>query len=97
MIINSNRHNFFRMFLTNDIFIKEFINLYNGSSRIRKDFIEVTFFGDGGGWRFFVLSSLIFVNPSFSDKTTKKWLHFSHLTNLVAANEGLINRFSKEL
>jgi hypothetical protein len=37
------------MFLTNDIFIKEFINLYNGSSRIRKDFIEVTFFGDGGG------------------------------------------------
>jgi hypothetical protein len=28
MIINCNRHNFFCMFLTNNIFIKKFINLY---------------------------------------------------------------------
>jgi len=44
-----------------------------------------TFFGVGGGCRFLILSSLIFFVPSFSDKTTKKCKHFSHLTNLVEA------------
>jgi hypothetical protein len=44
-----------------------------------------TFFGVGGGCRFLVLSSLTVFVGSFSDKTTKKWLHFSHLTNRVDA------------
>ena len=44
-----------------------------------------TFFGDGSGWRFLILSSLIFFGPSLSDRTTKKWLHFSHLINRVEA------------
>jgi len=33
---------------------------------------EKTFFGVGGGCRFFVLSSFGFLTPSFSDRTTKK-------------------------
>lgn len=44
-----------------------------------------TFFGDGGGGRVLAFSSLAFFEPSLSDKITKKWLHFSHFTNLVEA------------
>jgi hypothetical protein len=67
------------MFLTNNIFIKKFINLKNKKKPpgfyfyMIKIFVKVkTFFGVGGGCRFFVLSSLILFIPSFSDKTTKK-------------------------
>lgn len=75
------------MVLTNDKFVQKFVNLRRTNLDVfgGGEMFESTFFGDGGGWRFFDFSSLTFFDPSFSDKRTKKWLHLSHFTNRVDA------------
>lgn len=88
MVVNRHRHDFFRLLLSNDIFIEKFVNLKRKKNEFCRNANEgkpVTFRGDGGGRRFFTLSSFVFFWFSFSERTTKKWLHLSHLTNLVDA------------
>jgi len=53
-----------------------------------------TFLGGGGGFLFCEdFSSFCSFTPrleSFSGITTKKWLHFSHLTNLAATIKDIV-------